>query len=156
MVLSTNTVSVDDGFRTKLKTANSSCSYFIDKKTRCKSHGLIKYFYGLYTYHDQIVIPHPAQDLRILLLIEYHDNSGHPNWRKLLATLLKRLLWERMSFDCKAIALIVLFAIELSRADMVLHHCLHWRVFLITLGKLLAWILLRTYPKAPNTISLLF
>jgi hypothetical protein len=29
-------------------------------------------------------------------------------------------------------------------------------VFLITLGKLLAWILLRAYPKDPNTISVLF
>ena len=49
-----------------------------------------------------LVIPRPVQDLRILLLTEYHDNVGHPNWLRLLATLLKRLWWERMSFDCKA------------------------------------------------------
>jgi len=35
------------------------------------------------------------------MLTEYHDNVGHPNWRRLLATLLKELWWERMSFDCK-------------------------------------------------------
>jgi hypothetical protein len=55
----------------------------------------------LYTYHDRLVIPRPAQDLRILLLIEYHDNVGLPIWRRLLATLLKSFWWERMSFDCK-------------------------------------------------------
>jgi len=40
--------------------------------------------------------------MRILLLTEYHDNVGHFNWRRLLATFLKRFWWERMSFDCKA------------------------------------------------------
>jgi hypothetical protein len=56
---------------------------------------------GLYTYHDRLVIPRPAQDLRILLLNEYHDNAGHPNWRRLLTNLLKCFWWERLSFDCK-------------------------------------------------------
>jgi hypothetical protein len=37
-----------------------------------------------------------------LLLTKYHDNGGHPDWRRLIATLLKRFWWERMSFDCKA------------------------------------------------------
>ena len=35
--------------------------------------------YSIYTYHDRLVIPRPAQDLRNLLLTEYHDNVGHPN-----------------------------------------------------------------------------
>ena len=56
---------------------------------------------GLHTYHDRLVIPRPTQDLRILLLTEYHDNAGYPNWRCLLANLLKHFWWERMSFDCK-------------------------------------------------------
>ena len=64
-----------------------------------KGHGLIKSSGGLYTYQD---IPRPAQDLRILLLTEYHDNDGNPNLRRLLATLMKRCWWDRMSFDCKA------------------------------------------------------
>ena len=89
LVLSADTVSVDDGFLIKLKTAYSSCSYFTDEKTRWKGHGMLKLSDGLYTYHDRLVIPRPAQDLRILLLTEYHDNVGHPNWRILLATLLK-------------------------------------------------------------------
>jgi hypothetical protein len=55
----------------------------------------------------------------------------------------------------KLIALIVLFVIELNQADKVLHHRLLW-VCLISLGELVVWILLRTYPKIPNTISLLF
>ena len=102
MVLSADIVSVDDDFLTKLKSAYSSCPYFSDKiKARWKSHGFVKSIEGLYTYHDRLVIPRPAQDLRILLLTEYHDNVGHPNWRRLLANLLKRFWWERMSFDCK-------------------------------------------------------
>jgi hypothetical protein len=56
----------------------------------------------LYTYYARLVIPRPAQDLHILLLTEYLDNIGHPNWCRLLATLLKRFLWERMLFDGKA------------------------------------------------------
>ncbi len=42
-----------------------------------------------------------AQDLRILLLTEFHDNVGHPNRRRILANLLKHFWWERMSFDCQ-------------------------------------------------------
>ena len=102
LVLSANIVSVDDDFLTKLKSAYSSCPYFSDEiKAHWKSHGLVKSSNGLYTYHDKIVIPRPAQDLCFLLLTEYHDNVGHPNWRRLLAILLKRFWWERMLFDCK-------------------------------------------------------
>jgi hypothetical protein len=90
LVLSADSVSVDDDFLTKLKSAYSSCPYCSDEiKARCKSHGLVKSSNGLYTYHDRFVIPRPAQDPRILLLTEYHDNAGHPNWRRLLANLLK-------------------------------------------------------------------
>jgi hypothetical protein len=63
---------------------------------------LIKLSDGLYTYHDRLVIPCPAQDLRILLLTQYHDNDSYLNWRRLLVTLLKWFWWERISFDCKA------------------------------------------------------
>jgi hypothetical protein len=54
-----------------------------------------------------------------LLLPEYHDNDGHPNWRRLLATLLKRFWWERMSFDCKAhcFACVVCNRAKSSRQD---------------------------------------
>jgi hypothetical protein len=151
LVLSTDTVSVDDGFLTKVKTAFFSCLYVTDEKTRWKGHGLIKSSGGLYTYHGRLVIPRAAQDLRILMLTDCHDNVGHHNWRRLLATLLKRFYWERMSFDCDVHFSNCVFAIELSRGDMVLHHCLLW-VCLITLEKSLAWILLRTSPKVPNTI----
>ena len=70
LVLSANIVSVDDDFLTQLKSAYSSCPYFSDEiKARWESHGLIKSSNGLYTYHDRTIIPCPAQDLRILLLI---------------------------------------------------------------------------------------
>jgi hypothetical protein len=102
VVLSADIVSVDDDFPTKLKTAFSSCSYSCDENTRWKGRGLIKSSDGSYTYYDMLVMSRPAQDLRILLLIEYHNHASHPNWRRLLATLLKIFRWERMSFDCKA------------------------------------------------------
>ena len=95
-VLSADTISVDDDFLTRLKSAYSSCPYFFDEiKARWKSHGIVKSSTGLYTYNDRLVILRPAQDLRILLLAEYHDNDGHPNWRRLLASLLKRF-WVGM------------------------------------------------------------
>jgi hypothetical protein len=85
----------------KWKFLFSACSYFTDEKTRLKGHGLIKSYDNLYTYHERLFIPRSAQDMRILLLIGYHDNFVHSNWRRLLATLLKRFWLERMSFDCK-------------------------------------------------------
>ena len=39
---------------------------------------LIKSYDGLYTYHNRLSIPRPAQDVRNLLLTEYYDNVGHP------------------------------------------------------------------------------
>ena len=36
------------------------------------------------------------------LLFEYHDNVGRPNYRRLMDSLLKRFLWEKMTFDCKS------------------------------------------------------
>ena len=80
LVLSSNTVFVDDYFLTKLITTYSSCLYFSYEKPRWKDDGLIKSSNGLYNYHDRLVILRPAQGLRILLLTEYHDNDGHPNW----------------------------------------------------------------------------
>ena len=93
LVLSADTFFVDDDFLTKLRSAYSSCPYFSDEiKARWKSHGLVNSSNGLYTYHDRLVIPCPAQDFRILLLIEYHDNACHPNWRRFWANLLKLFL----------------------------------------------------------------
>ena len=92
LVLSADTVYVDDDFLAKLKSAYSSCPHVSDEmKTRWKCHGLVKSSNnGLYTYHDRLVIPRPSQDLCILLLTEYHDINGHPNWQRLLVNLLKR------------------------------------------------------------------
>jgi hypothetical protein len=73
LVLSADTVSVDDDVLIKLKTAYSSCSYFADEKTQRRDHGLITSSDGLYTYHDRLIIPRPAQDMRTLLLTNYHD-----------------------------------------------------------------------------------
>jgi hypothetical protein len=46
-------------------------------KARWKGHGLNKSSDGLYTHHDRLVIPRPAQDLCILMLIECCYNFVH-------------------------------------------------------------------------------
>ena len=35
-------------------------------------------------------------------MYEMHDNAGHSNWRRLLATVLKRFWWRGVAADCKA------------------------------------------------------
>jgi len=47
------------------------------------------------------VIPRPATALIKALLIEYHDNAGHPNCRRLMASLLKRYWWDKIILNCK-------------------------------------------------------
>ena len=96
LVLSSANVYIDKGFLTKFKFAYSSCPYFSDEiKALWKGHELIKSYDGLYTYHDRLERPRPAQHPRILLLIQYHDYAGHPNWRRLLANLLFAIVRNR-------------------------------------------------------------
>ncbi len=57
---------------------------------------------GLLRYHNRVVIPRPSLALIKALLIEYHDNASHPNYRRLMASLLKRFWWDKMMFDCKS------------------------------------------------------
>jgi hypothetical protein len=47
------------------------------------------------------VISRPANALIMALLFEYSDNTGHPNYRRLMASLLKRFWWDEMALDCK-------------------------------------------------------
>jgi hypothetical protein len=35
------------------------------------------------------------------LLFEYRDNVGHPNHRRLMASLLTRFWWDKMTLDYK-------------------------------------------------------
>ncbi len=56
----------------------------------------------MFTYHNRLVIPRPAKALKQSLLLEYHDNDGHSNHRRVLVTLLKRYLWVKKAFDCEA------------------------------------------------------
>jgi hypothetical protein len=96
-------LSVDDVFLSQLRGAYSDCKYFseenIDKR---KSKNIIKTNDGLFMYHNRLVIPRPAHPLIKMLLFEYHDNCGHSNYRRVLASLLKRFWWDKMAFDCKA------------------------------------------------------
>ena len=57
---------------------------------------------GLFRYHNRVVIPRLALALIKALLFEYHDNASHPNYRRLMASLLKRFWWDRMTSDCKS------------------------------------------------------
>ena len=53
-------------------------------------------------YHHRVVIARSASVLIKALLVEYHDNAGHPNYRRLMASLPKRFWWNKMTFDCKS------------------------------------------------------
>jgi len=95
-------LNVDDHFLSKLKGAYSICSYFsnenIERRLRQKNE---KSSNGLFRYHNRIVIPRPANASIKALLIEYPDNVGHPNYRRLMTSLLKRYWWNKMTLDCK-------------------------------------------------------
>ena len=47
------------------------------------------------------MIPRLASALIKALIIEYHDNACHPNYRRLMAPLLRRYWWDKRAFDCK-------------------------------------------------------
>ena len=57
---------------------------------------------GLFKFHIRVVSPRPKLVLTKALLIECHDNVGHPNYRQLMTSLLKRLWWDKVTFDCKS------------------------------------------------------
>ncbi len=55
---------------------------------------------GLFRYHNRVVIPRQALALIKSMLIEYNDNVGHPGYRRLIESLLRRFWWDMMTFDC--------------------------------------------------------
>jgi hypothetical protein len=82
-------LNVDDDFLSQLKGAHSSCNYFSDENIGRRKRRLIeKSSDGLFRYHYRVVIPRLALALIKALLVEYHDNAGHPNYRRLMASLL--------------------------------------------------------------------
>ena len=92
MALSTlKTLNVDDDFLSNMKGAYSTSDYFSnDNNERRLRQKIDKSSDGLSRYHNQVLIPRPANALIKSLLFEYHDNVGHPNYRRLVASLLKR------------------------------------------------------------------
>jgi hypothetical protein len=96
-------LNVDDDFLSQSEGAYSSCNYFSDENIGRRKRQLIeKSSDGLFRYHHRVVIPRPTLALIKALLVEYHDNVGHPNYRRLMASLLKRYWWDKMTFDCKS------------------------------------------------------
>ena len=96
-------LNVDDDFLSQSKGAYSLCTYFSDENIGRRKRQLIeKSSDGLFRYHHRVVIPRPTLALIKALLVEYHDNAGHPNYRRLLASLLKRFWWDKMAFDYKS------------------------------------------------------
>jgi len=47
------------------------------------------------------VVPRPAQALKEVLLLVYHDNAGQSNHRRVLSILLKLYWWDKLAFDRK-------------------------------------------------------
>ena len=99
LALTAEEISVDEDFKDKLIVAYKVTKYF-DDNGPWKKDGLVR-FDDRYLYHDRVVIPRPAADLRDCLMYEMHDNAGHSNWRRLLATVLKRFWWRGVAADCK-------------------------------------------------------
>ena len=91
LALSTLKLNVDDDPLSKLKKAFSACSYFSDEnELRRKRQNNVKSSDRLFRYHHRLVIPRPIEALKTVLLLEYHDNDGHPNYRRLRVSILKR------------------------------------------------------------------
>ena len=102
-LLSLEALNVDDNILYNLKGAFSTCAYFStndnnDMRLRQK---IEKSSDGLFKYHNRVVTPRPANVLIKALLIESHDNDGQPNYRRLMASLLKRYWCDNMTLDCK-------------------------------------------------------
>ena len=94
-------LNVDDTFWSKLKGAYSSCNYLSNENTeRRLRHTIGKSSDGFFRYHNRVVIPRPTSALIKTLVFEYPDNASHPNYRRLMASLLKRYWWDKMTFDC--------------------------------------------------------
>ena len=100
LALSTlESLNVNDDFLSNLKGAYSACAYFSnDNNERKLRQRIEKSSDGLFRY---LVVPRSANALIKALLFEYHDNAGHPNYRRLMASLLKRFWWDKMTLDCK-------------------------------------------------------
>ncbi len=95
---------VDVDLLSRLKGAHSSFNYFsyenIDRKKR---HLIKKPSDGLFRYHNHVVLPRPAIVVVKALLIEYHENVGHSNHRRLLACILQRFFyWDKMPCNCNS------------------------------------------------------
>ncbi len=67
-----------------------------------------------FTAKNATVTCHHEPSIKKVPLLEYHDNVGHFNHRRFLATLLKRYWWDKMAFDCKTYCQIVLYVIGLN------------------------------------------
>ena len=95
LALSTfQSLNVDDDFPSQLKGTYSSCNFLSDENIGRRKRQLIeKSSDGLFhRYHHRVVIPRPTLALIKALRVEYLDNAGHPNYRRLVASLLKRFL----------------------------------------------------------------
>ena len=77
LALTAEETSVDEDFKDKLIAAYKVTKYF-DDNGPWKKDGLVR-FDDLYLYHDRVVIPRPATELRDCLVYEMHDNAGHSN-----------------------------------------------------------------------------
>ena len=84
-------LNVDDDFLSILKGAYSTCAYFSNNNNERRLRQKIeKSCDGLFRYHNREVTPRPANDFIKALLFVYHDNGGHYNYCRLMASFLKR------------------------------------------------------------------
>jgi hypothetical protein len=94
LALSTlETLNVHGDFLSQLKGVYSACNFFSDGNIERKKRQLIeKSSDGLFRYHNRVVTPRLASALIKALLIEYHDNDGHPKLSSIDGFIVKTIL----------------------------------------------------------------
>ena len=101
LALHAESISMDEVVRQQLLDGYAATQYFNINDGRWRHDKLIRSDDGLFYYHGRIVIPRPAQELRRTLLREYHDQAGHPGWKRLMAKLMTHYWWKGIMHDCK-------------------------------------------------------
>jgi len=100
LVLNATEACIDEAVVQQLLAGYAANQYF-SENGRWRRDKLTRSDNGFFFYHGRLVIPRNADSLRQSLLHEYHDELGHPGWKRLLARLMTKYWWKGIMHDCK-------------------------------------------------------
>jgi len=100
LVLNAAEVCIDEAVLQQLRAGYAANQYFSDDG-RWRRDKIVRSDDGYFYYHGRLVIPRNAVSLRHSLLHEFHDELGHPSWKRLLARLMTKYWWKGIMHDCK-------------------------------------------------------